>query len=58
VMRLNPLTYGVLGLQESFYVDGHPLGHGPVPFGMCLAISAGFAALTVFASVYSARKTA
>lgn len=58
VMRLNPLTYGVLGLQESFFVDGVPLGHSPVSFSVCLLISAGFAAATIVASVYSARKSA
>jgi len=58
VMHLNPLTYGVLGLQECFYANGVPLGHGPISFDACLAISAGFAALTILASILSARQTA
>jgi ABC-2 type transport system permease protein len=58
VMHLNPLTYGVLGLQECFFADGVPMGHSPVSFGVCLAISTGFAALTIIASIWSARKTA
>jgi len=57
VMYANPLTYGVLGLQECFFVGGAPLGNGPVSLGACLGISAAFGAIMTAASVWSARRT-
>jgi ABC-2 type transport system permease protein len=57
VMAINPLSYGILGLQECFYVNGIPLGRGALSLEACLGVSAAFAALTVAASIYSARRT-
>jgi ABC-2 type transport system permease protein len=56
VMRMNPLTYGVAALSESFYVHGQPLQAGVASLGTCLSVTIAFAVLIYAASAASVRK--
>src|SRR5262249_11502575 len=58
IMKLNPLTYGVLGLQNKFLADGLPLGQSPVSYHACLGISAAFAFPPFIFSLLPPRRSA
>jgi ABC-2 type transport system permease protein len=56
LMRLNPLSYGVAALSQSFQVHGHSLQSGIASPMLCLEIISGFGLLMYLLSVLSTLK--
>jgi len=57
VMRLNPLTYSVSAMQNSFLANGHVLARGIVNLGACFMVTAAFAALTFGMSMWTVNRS-
>jgi ABC-2 type transport system permease protein len=57
VMRVNPLSYGVAALSESFLIHGQPLQMGMASPALCLGVTVGFGLLMYLLSVVSTSKS-
>jgi len=56
LMRLNPLTYGLIAFQQTLHINGTPLSStGPAPL-VCLLVLTGFTGLMMAGSVRLARR--
>jgi ABC-2 type transport system permease protein len=56
IMRINPLTYGVAALSQSFIIQGHPLMSEMTSPRMCLEVTLLFGLLMYVTSVISVTK--
>jgi ABC-2 type transport system permease protein len=57
VMKINPLTYGLAALGQSFQIQGSPLQAGLPPLALCLQAIAGFALFTFLLSWWIVRRS-